>query len=74
DIMGLRFQPIFNLWAGNELLVGFDAERSWLRSQRYRESVVPPYVNMAQVSPQDNNQTDSVMAFYAENSQRLFDD
>lgn len=73
DIMGLRFQPIFNLWAGNELLLGFDAERSWLRSQRYRESVNPA-INLAQVSPQDNNQTDSVMAFYAENSQRLFDD
>ncbi len=29
---------------------------------------------MAQVAPQDSNQTDSVMAFYAENSQRLFDD
>jgi vitamin B12 transporter len=74
DIMGTKFEPIFNLFPGNELLVGVNLERSWLRSARYRESVVPPFTNMAQVSPQDNNQTDSVMAFYAENSQRLFDD
>jgi vitamin B12 transporter len=74
DIMGSKFEPIFNLFPGNELLVGVNLERSWLRSWRYRESVVAPYTNMTQVAPQDSNQTDSVMAFYAENSQRLFDD
>ena len=73
DIMGLRFQPVFNLWAGNELLLGFDAERSWLRSDRYLETMaLGP--RTPQVAPLDYNQTDSVMGFYAENSQRLFDE
>jgi len=72
-IMGTKFEPIFNIFPGNELLLGINLERSWLRSARYREAINPPYT-MAQVAPQDSNQTDSVMAFYAENSQRLFDD
>ncbi|MCZ8319971.1 MAG: TonB-dependent receptor [Novosphingobium sp.] len=72
-IMGTKFEPIFSLFPGNELLLGINLERSWLRSARYREAINPPYT-MAQVAPQDSNQTDSVMAFYAENSQRLFDD
>lgn len=73
SIMGTKFEPIFNLLPGNELLLGVNLERSWLRSARYREAISPPYT-MPQVAPQDANQTDSLMAFYAENSQRLFDD
>jgi len=72
-IMGTKLEPIFSLFPGNELLLGLNLERSWLRSARYREAITPPYT-MAQVAPQDANQTDSLMAFYAENSQRLFDD
>ncbi|WP_245898228.1 TonB-dependent receptor [Phreatobacter cathodiphilus] len=73
SIMGTKFEPIVHLFPGNELLLGLNLERSWLRSARYREAINPPYT-MAQVAPQDANQTDSLMAFYAENSQRLFDD
>ncbi len=72
-IMGTKFEPIFTLFPGNELLLGVNLERSWLRSARYREAINPPYT-MAQVAPQDANQTESLMAFYAESSQRLFDD
>lgn len=73
NIMGTKFEPIFTLFPGNELLLGINLERSWLRSWRYREAINPPYT-MTQVAPQDSNQTDSLMAFYAENSQRFFDD
>ena len=61
DILGTRFQPRYKLFAGNELLVGLDWERSWLRSDRYRLGGAA----VTQLSPQDNNQTDNVFAFYA---------
>ena len=70
DVLGTRFQPRFKPWETNELLVGFDWERSWIRSERYRAGGF----SVAQVSPQDNNQTDNVFAFYAEDSQRFFSD
>ncbi|WP_439572070.1 TonB-dependent receptor [Phreatobacter sp.] len=73
DIVGTKFEPIFNLFPGNELLIGVNLERSWLRSVRYREGVISGPA-ISQVAPQDSNQTDQLMAFYAENSQRLFDD
>jgi vitamin B12 transporter len=73
SIMGTKLEPIFTLFPGNELLLGVNLERSWLRSWRYREGVLlGPAI--AQVAPQDANHTDSLMAFYAENSQRLLDD
>ncbi|WP_395710726.1 TonB-dependent receptor [Reyranella sp.] len=70
DVLGLRFQPRYKFFTGNELLVGIDLERSWLRSDRYRAGGSA----VTQVSPQDNNQTDSSFAFYLEDSQSFLDD
>ena len=70
NIVGTRFQPSYKLWSTNELLLGFDWERSTIRSNRYRVTNAV----MNQVSPQDNNETDSVFAFYAEDAQRFWDD
>ena len=70
DILGTRFQPRYKLFSGNELLFGLDWERSWLRSDRYRLGGAA----VTQLSPQDNNQTDNVFAFYLEDSQSFFDD
>ncbi|MCK8783070.1 TonB-dependent receptor [Roseomonas sp. NAR14] len=72
DIIGLRAQPRVRLWQGNELLLGFDAEYSELRSTRTR--VALPGGPAGQVAPYDNNEDDTVFGFYAEDSQRLFDD
>ncbi|ACL56321.1 TonB-dependent receptor [Methylobacterium nodulans] len=72
DILGTRFQPRFNLFTGNDLLLGWDWETSRLRSDRFRAGV--PGNPLAQVSPQDNNQTDQFHALYIEDTQRLFDD
>jgi len=72
DIIGTRLQPRVNLFSSNELLLGWDAERSWLRSTRERaglnNAIVP------QLAPTDNNQNESVNAFYLEDVQTLLDD
>ncbi|MFO1159246.1 MAG: TonB-dependent receptor [Reyranellaceae bacterium] len=70
DVAGVRFQPRYKFFQGNELLVGIDLERSWLRSDRYRAGGSA----VTQVSPQDNNQTDNSVAFYVEDSQSFLDD
>lgn len=70
DVLGLRFQPRYKPFKGNELLVGIDVERSWLRSDRYRAGGSA----VTQASPQDNNQTDTSFAFYLEDSQSFLDD
>ncbi|HTE34951.1 MAG TPA: TonB-dependent receptor [Reyranella sp.] len=70
DIMGTRFQPGYKPWTGNELLLGIDWERSTIRSDRYR--LTNAVAN--QLSPQDNNQTENVIAFYVEDAQRFYDD
>jgi len=70
DIVGTRFQPRYKTWEGNEMLLGLDWERSWISSNRDRAGNAP----VIQVSPQDNNQTENVFGFYAEDSQNLFDD
>ena len=70
DILGTRFQPRYKFFSGNELLVGLDWERSWLRSDRYRAGGSA----VTQVSPQDNNQTDNSFAVYLEDSQSFIDD
>jgi vitamin B12 transporter len=70
DIVGTRFQPGYKFWATNELLLGFDWERSTIRSNRYRTTNAVSN----QVSPQDNNETDGVFAFYVEDAQRFWDD
>lgn len=69
DIVGTRLQPRYRFWEGNELLVGVDWERSWLRSDRERSGGAA----ITATSPQDNNQTDNVWAFYAEDSQTFWD-
>jgi len=70
DIVGTRFQPRYQIGFGNELLLGMDWERSWITSNRNRAGNAP----VVQLSPQDNNQTENVFGFYAEDSQNLFDD
>ncbi|MFD1704614.1 TonB-dependent receptor [Methylopila henanensis] len=72
EIFGAKLQPSATLWTGNDLLVGWDWETSRLRSDRYRVGV--PGNPLAQVSPQDNNQTERVHSLYAEDSQKLLDD
>ncbi len=72
DIEGLRVQPGATLWRGNDLLVGWDWEHSRLRSDRFRLGV--PGNNLAQVAPQDINQSETVNALYFEDSQKLFDE
>ena len=58
------------MWSSNDLLLGFDAEKSTIRSTRSRAGGT----GVTQVSPQDNNQTENVHAFYFEDAQRFFDD
>lgn len=73
DIVGTRFQPRIAPWKGHELILGWDFEESTLRSTRYREGL-PGSPPLAQVPPQDNNQTDRVNGFYFEDSQTFFGD
>ncbi len=72
DILGSRLQGRLQPWAGNSLLVGWDYERSQLRSTRERASITGAPIT--QVPPFDNNQTESVHALYAEDAQSLFGD
>ncbi len=70
-VMGTRVQPRITPWAGNDLLLGWDWERSVLRSTRTRVGV--PGTALAQVPPYDNDATDSVHALYVEDAQSFFD-
>ena len=72
DVEGFRVKPSMTLWKGNDLLLGWDWEKSRLRSERYRVGV--PGNNLGQIAPYDNNQTETVNAFYFEDSQKFFDD
>lgn len=69
---GFHFQPHVTPWKGNDLLVGWDWEESRIRSSRERIGVAGAAIT--QVAPYDNNQTERVNAFYAEDVQSLFDD
>ena len=69
-VEGTRFQPRAELWQGNELLLGWDWEKSWVRSTRNRTGVTTA---VAQLNPSDNNQTENVNAFYFEDSQAIGD-
>ncbi len=69
DIEGFRLQPRYKFIPSNELLIGVDWERSWITSTRSRAGGTA----VTQLSPQDNNETDQVWAFYAEDSQTFFD-
>ena len=72
NIVGTRFQPRVKMWEGNDLLLGYDWERSWIRSSRLQLGVTgAPLV--PQNSPTDNNQTENVNAFYFEDAQTFFD-
>ena len=71
DLLGSRFQPRFNPWAGNDLLLGWDFEHETLRSSRSTFGLGVP---VAQVAPTDNNQTENVNATYFEDAQSFFDD
>jgi vitamin B12 transporter len=70
DIEGIRFQPRYKFWSSNDLLVGIDWERSWLTSYRNRAGGAA----VTQLSPQDNNENNTVFAFYAEDAQKFWDD
>ena len=72
DIIGTRLQPRVNLFSSNELLLGWDAERSWLRSTRDRAGLNNASCRSSRRS--DNNQNESVYAFYLEDVQTLLDD
>jgi vitamin B12 transporter len=72
DIEGIRFQPRYKFWASNDLLLGLDWERSWLTSNRNRGGGAFPL--LPQISPQDNNEMNTVFAFYAEDAQKFWDD
>jgi vitamin B12 transporter len=70
-LQGTRFQPRFDLWYGNDLLLGWDYERETLRSTRFDYGIGVP---VPQLAPTDNNQHENVNAYYFEDSQNLFDD
>ena len=72
DIVGARFQPRFKWGASNDLLLGYDWERSRLRSNRVR--VALPGGPVGQVAPYDNNQTEHVGALYVEDAQKFLGD
>jgi vitamin B12 transporter len=71
SIIGTKFQPLFKLTETNELRAGVDFEYSRLRSERYR---ILAASGRQGFSPYDLNQTEKVLAFYLEDTQRLFDD
>ncbi len=73
DIVGSKFQPQLNLFPGNQLLIGWDWENSVLRSDRVR-AAMPGQPALAQISPLDNNQSDTVHGFYAEDAQTFLDE
>lgn len=70
DLLGTRFQPRYKIIPSNELLVGFDFEKTWITSYRERQggSLVTP------AAPQDNNEMDNVFGLYLQDEQRLLDD
>jgi len=72
DIIGTRMQPRVKLWSNNELLLGWDAELNWLRSDRARLGLTTAPI--AQLAPTDNNQSEAVNAFYFEDVQTLLND
>jgi vitamin B12 transporter len=72
DIVGTRLQPRVQMWNSNELLLGWDAERNWLRSERFRLGLNGAAV--PQLAPTDNDQTENVDAFYFEDVQTFLND
>jgi len=72
DATGLRVQPRVQMFDGNDLLLGVDAERSRLRSERERTPL--PGGPAGQVPPFDINQTERVYALYFEDAQNMWRD
>ncbi|PAT39218.1 TonB-dependent receptor [Vandammella animalimorsus] len=72
DATGARLHARAALTPSNDVLLGYDTERSKLRSQRERLPV--PGGPARQVPPIDYNQTEQVHALYFEDAQRLLDD
>jgi len=70
DLIGTRFQPRYKVIPTNDLLLGFDWEKTWITSYRERQGGV----SITPASPQDNNEMDNVFALYLEDSQRFFGD
>jgi vitamin B12 transporter len=68
---GLKMAPLFSLTNSTDLVVGFDAEYSELRSDRYRYGISGP---KPQTAPYDINQDSLVLAGFAELNQRLLND
>lgn len=73
DIAGAKVQPRARLFEGNELLVGWDWENSVLRSTRFRAAVAGQPA-LAQISPLDNNQSDTVHGLYFEDAQTFLNE
>jgi len=69
---GVRLQPRLQVFEGNDLLLGLDAERSRLRSERTRTPL--PGGPSGQVAPYDINQTERVYALYFEDAQDVWHD
>lgn len=72
DATGLRLQPRLRLTDSNDLLLGFDYEKSRLRSDRERTAM--PGGPAGQVAPYDTNQTEHTHAVYLEDAQNFFGD
>lgn len=69
-IMGTKFMSTINLSDTNELLLGVDLEKSKLDNYRERIDLAGNPVELASSA----NYGEEVIAFYAEDTQRFFDD
>jgi len=72
NIVGTRFQPRVKPWEGNDLLLGHDWEQSWIRSTRLQLGLNGLPL-ASQAAPTDNNQSETVHAFYFEDAQTFLD-
>ncbi|MDR1041144.1 MAG: TonB-dependent receptor [Deltaproteobacteria bacterium] len=71
NVFGSKFQPVWHVASFNDLRFGVDFEYSTLRTDRFvlRDDGV-----VLMNPPQDMNQTETLVAFYAEDTLKLFDD
>src|SRR5262249_7403820 len=72
DIVGTRFQPRARLWSGNDLLLGWDLEQSWICSTRFRGGLNA--APLSQVAAAENESSSSVQSYYFEDAQAFFGD
>ncbi|MDR1079742.1 MAG: TonB-dependent receptor [Deltaproteobacteria bacterium] len=71
SIAGAKFMPVWHVTSSNDLRFGIDFEKSTLRTGRLRVMIDG---TPAGTPPQDMNQTESVLAFYIEDTARILDD